>query len=375
MAASYLPIYKAKKGELQALAQTDPRLKKQVLPLFEVCRIGKNVREAKRFKDCPLVRAYLDETAERIADVWKGRSAMVDAFQWSPESVTETGEHILPYIYSRLAALQVDVIPVIGYDRWDSPVYRLAMEGLDAEFYCLRLDSHAQDDAEDPEYFQQRLTEILEHVGTEPARCAVLIDFGDVTSVSIQTMLDRAEAVMQVCQPLGFSAYATAACSLPPSIDGAVKEQNSSGKVVRKEMLVWKALRTTYIKAQWIFGDYGVRGPNTADEAIAPHMNGKIRHTIDQAYFVVRGHSIQYGAKGAQMYGLAKTVVNSIHFMGEDFSWGDQRILECSDGQFKGNSTDWIAIDTNHHLAWVTAEVREFELKLAAAGNLGQLGT
>jgi hypothetical protein len=78
---------------------------------------------------------------------------------------------------------------------------------------------------------------------------------------------------------------------------------------------------------------------------------------------------MQFGTKGAQMYDLAKTVVDSIHYMGEDFSWGDERILACSNGEFKGSSTEWIAIDTNHHLAWVVAEVKEFELKLMHAAG------
>lgn len=371
MTVNYLAIYKAKPGELEALAKTKKVHAAQVLPLLEICRIGKSVRTAARFKNSSaLICDYLTETAERIAQVRKGQWTLVDAFQWNPDTVTETGEHILPYVYNKLESLGVPVVPVIGYDRWDSKVYRLAMQGIEAsddKYYCLRLDSHAVEDAEDPEYFKERITEILGGLGIEPGRCAVLIDFGDVTALSLETLVDAAETLVGILEPMGFQRFASAGCSLPATIDKAVKQQNSTGKVIRKEMLLWQTMRASHPKLTWLFGDYGVRGPNTADDIISPNTNGKIRHTIDQNYFVVRGHSMQHGDKGAQMYELAKTVVNSIHYMGEDFSWGDSRIMACSNGDFKGGSTQWIAIDTNHHLAWVVQEVVEYELQLATS--------
>lgn len=372
MIANYLPIYKAKPGELQAITKAKKVHDRRTLPLFEVSRIGDGVRKAARFKNCTaLTCAYLDETAQRIAEARNGRSVLVDAFQWHPDSVTETGEHVLPYIYSKLESMGVSVVPVVGYDRWDSSIYRLAMQGVEVPtdgYYCMRLDSHAIEDAEDPEFFEERVLGILDDLNTEPECCAMLLDFGDVTALSVEDLTNQAERVMQVLAPMGFRFFSTAGCSLPPTIDKAVKKQNSTGKVIRKEMLLWQALRVTYPDVRWVFGDYGVRGPNTAEDVISPHTNGKIRHTIGQSYYIVRGHSVQQGDKGAQMHNLAKTVVDSAHYMGEDFSWGDARIMACSHGAFKGSSTDWIAIDTSHHMAWVVAEVEEFELKAAASG-------
>ncbi|WP_103035835.1 beta family protein [Castellaniella caeni] len=231
-ANNYLPIYKAKPGEFRALAEAKKTHDRRTLPLFEVCRIGEGVRTAARFKNSSaLTCAYLDETAQRIAQVRSGRSALVDAFQWNPDSLTETGEHVLPYIYSRLESMGVQVIPVIGYDRWDSTTYRLAMQGVEVPedgYYCMRLDSHAIEDAEDPEFFEERVLDILDDLSIEPERCAALIDFGDVTALSIEDLTDQADRVMQVLAPLGFKFFSTAGCSLPPSIDKAVKKQDST---------------------------------------------------------------------------------------------------------------------------------------------------
>ena len=374
MSANYIPILKAKPGEFQAISHATKSHSRKMLPLFEISRIGESVRKRVRFKNASaLTCAYLDEIAEQIADVWEGRAALVDAFQWRADSITESGEHVLPYIYSKLQSYGVDVIPVIGYDRWDSQAYRLAMQGLEVSanhYCCLRLDSHAIEDSREPDLFKETVLGILDDMELEPARCSVLIDFGDITSLSVEDLVNQATRVVTILEGLDFRFFATAGCSLPTSIDGAVKKPDSTGKVVRKEMLLWQALMAEYPSKKWLFGDYGVRGPNSVEDIIAPHTNGKIRHTIGQSYYIVRGHSNQIGDKGAQMYKLAKKVVESQHYMSDNFSWGDERILACSRGEFKGNSTTWISIDTSHHIAWVVAEVEEYEIKVAASTKM-----
>lgn len=366
MATKYLPILKAKPGELKALATSKASVTEKILPLFDVGRLSQRTRQAKRFSETSAVTcAYLDEVAENIAAVRKGGNALVDAYQWPPNSTTETGEHVIPYIYGKLVSLGVKTIPVIGYDRWDSTEYRVAMQQLEIrpeDYYYLRLDRDAIEDAAEPEFFEEQLTAILDDLGIAPSRCSVLLDFGDISHSSIEDILGQGEQVVEQLDSLGFERIVTAGCSLPPTIDGAVKKQNSTGKVLRKEMLLWQTLRIRYPHINWLFGDYGVRGPNTAEDVPSPHTNGKIRHTIDKQFFIVRGHSVQIGAKGGQMYSLAKTLVESPHFLGEDFSWGDLQILQCSLGEGKpGNSTTWISIDTSHHMAYAVAEVMEFE--------------
>ncbi len=371
MTHSYLPIIKAKPGELKAFTKTKGSVSKKTLPLFEVGRMSESIRTAKRFEESSAITcAYLDETASRIAEVRKGESALVDAYQWPPNSTTETGEHVLPYIYSKLKLLGVNVIPVIGYDRWDSTQYKLAMQNLEVAAdsnYCLRLDSHAIEDAADPEFFEEQVFGILDDLNLEPDHFTALVDFGDITHLSLEELIVQGNRVIELLVSMGFRRVATAGCSLPPTIDGAVKKQNSNGYVVRKEMLLWQTLRTEHPRLNWLFGDYGVRGPNTAEGVKSPHTNGKIRYTINKQFFVVRGHSVQTGDKGAQMHKLSKTLVESDHYLGRDFSWGDTQILDCSLGKFSGNSQTWIAIDTNHHIAYVVAEIEEFEQSITVA--------
>jgi hypothetical protein len=369
MATKYLSILKAKAGEFEAVSELRKAHAKLLLPLFEVCRITESISKAVRFKGKALTQAYLDETAERMAAVWKGRKALVDAYQWAPHAMTESNEHVLPYIYGKLSALGVDVVPVLGYDRWGSKAYRLAMQGLDISndtVCCLRLDSNAISDSAEPDFFEAGVVEILNDMDIDPSRCILLVDFGDTTSTSLEQLVDQATRVLNALKHLKFRAYATAGCSLPSSIDLAVKDRNSTGKVVRKECILWQTLRTEFPTLSWMYGDYGVRGPNTADDIKGANTNGKIRYTTTNSYFIARGHSLQEGKKGAQMHGLAAKVKNSSHYMGEKFSWGDGQIIKCMNEEFRGTPTTWIAIDTNHHISWVMLEVEEFVLQLTA---------
>src|SRR3546814_9960272 len=116
----------------------------------------------------------------------------------------------------------VSVVPFVGYDRWDSLTYRLAMQGVEVPtdgYYCIRLDAQAIEEAEDPEFFEERVLGILDDLNTEPERCAMLLDFGDVTALSVEDLTNQAERVMQILAPMEFKFFATAGCSLPPTID------------------------------------------------------------------------------------------------------------------------------------------------------------
>lgn len=371
MAPTYIPVLKAKPGELQALENMTSTQLRRVVPLLDISRMGERTKLQKRYaKSSAITAAYLDDVAEGIAAKFAGRRVMVDAFQWKPGAHTETGEHVIAFTHARLQERGVKTIPVLGYDRWDSPAYRNAMKSIKVRaggFCVLRLTSDDMEDADDPDYFKEKVTEILADVALVPQLCAVMIDFGDVTNTSIEQLADTMSSVLAVLSPMNFKFFSVAGCSLPTTIDRAVKKHDSVGTVLRKEMIAWQSVRAARPDVSLVFGDYGVRGPNTADDVIAPDTNGKIRYTTHLNHFVARGHSLRTGNCGKQMYDLAKTIAESDCFMGPDFSWGDSQIQARADRVAKpGNSTNWIAFDTSHHLAWVLSEVEEFEATIKA---------
>lgn len=368
MDAFYVPILKAKEAEFTALSHVSHMRALKTLPLLEIPKFPSS---AKRFHGVEEpTTAYLDEIVDKASSAWSCKTLMIDPFLWSPAATIESGEHVLSYVCSELQSSGIIVVPVIGYERWPNQSYRLAIKSLNLAsdgFYCIRLDSDAIDDAVEPEVFLDTIESILNGLGITPSQCAVLIDFADATSSFPDVLIDRAQIVVDLLADKDFKFIVTAACSIPVSVNHAVKKQNSTGYVERKEMILWQALRYSYPTLNLAFGDYGVRNPGANDDVIAPDANGKIRYTIDKQYFVVRGYSKRIGEKGSQAHGLCRVLIASGHFMGKNFSWGDAEIVSCSQREdHPGNGTTWIAIDTSHHAAFVVAEIEEFDAKIAA---------
>ena len=199
------------------------------------------------------------------------------------------------------------------------------------------------------------------------------LDLGDLSNKAIAELIRDSARVFAQLESLGFKTFITAGCSIPKSVDLAVKKRDCTGLIIRREVLVWKALRQEFTKMKIIFGDYGVRGPHTNDGHPCKHTNGKIRYTVPEKVFLLRGHPIVEDGGAHQMCDLAEQAVKSPHWLGENFSWGDSRLRACSFGSFKGSTTTWIAIDTNHHLAYATQEAEEFDLSFVVAGAVKSL--
>lgn len=371
MLASHAVILKAKPGELNALRNLDDHTGRKVLPLFEIGRITADILERKYMQSSstPTI-TYLNRVLDKVGDAWPNGTAMVDGYHWSPSAHAENGEHVIAYFVARLRAMGMSVIPVVGYDRWTNPEYRLGLQTIPAHgdgHYCLRLDSAATEDAAEPEHFQGTIHEIVDELELDPARCSILLDFADISSgaASIEELVATASNIIQQLQIFGFRQYILAGCSLPRTIDLAVTSHDAERLIPRKELLVWQALRLSFPDVPLMNGDYGVRGPTTT-EIRSNYTNGKIRHTVKKQTFVVRGHPFSDDHSFAQMYDLAAAIVNSPHFLGEDFSWGDAQITRCSQKLFLGNLSDWIAVDTNHHLTFAVQEAEEYERDLVA---------
>lgn len=361
----YFPIVRAKQGEIEALANLKASVLKRCTAVFEVTKLdGQDLERAQKRSDTPY-EYYLRSRAEQIASIYKGRRAIVDISQWPLGITTEGGEQILSFLCNRLNELGVVACPIIGYDRWDSVEYREMIRTTKLSkraYFCIRLDSIALEDLGDPEHFVGVMEDIISLVNLSEADTRILIDLGDVTRISMEDIVKHIEDAYSMVKSIGFEYVIMAGSSIPDSIEKAVKQPDSTGVVQRREVIAWKGFMDANPAASLYFGDYGIRNPRASD-TIAPNMNVKIRYTIENSFFIARGHSVRKEHGYAQSQILSRIIVESPHFM-EGFSWGDDKIEACGRGELIGNSTNWIAFDTNHHVSTVVAEVREFTAQL-----------
>ncbi|MBJ8504113.1 beta family protein [Acinetobacter seifertii] len=365
----YVPIMKAKKGELDAIESIRAeQLQYQIQPLFHPLFDMPNVfkKDASRIAD-------VTKRCERIGVLWNGNIALVDGYFWKPsEALLENGEHFLTYTYNKLFTLGVKVVPVIGYDRWFdqmSSLYNHTMKNLnypDAPYFCIRLDGDAMYDIDEPDFFKEQLDSILSDLKLSESNCAILLDFGDISvnRITVEQMLSKSSDFLEILSEYDFKYIAISGASYPESVAEAIHDHDTDGPVLRKEMVVWQTLRKMFPNVRLKFGDHGARHPAPEKEIRNKHTNGKIVYTIDLNYFVVRGHPFSRDGNQAHRKQLAERLVNSIYYEGDNYSWGDKKIFECANGvkKFIGNSTQWVAIDTSHHITYVLEEVNSFEL-------------
>lgn len=363
----YFPILKAKDAEFDALLKAPEAISRAMIPLFEIPRFNP---ELKKYQDDLHAKAtFLSELSRKIGELRSGMFAMFDTYHWqNPGEKVETGEHHLSHLFNALKSYGVLAVPVVGYDRWDDEEYRMALRSISKTHvgkFCIRLERFAFDDVGDPLHFHNRLAEILDYLEINPFDCHVILDLEDISALPLIGILDKFDALFSEINSYGFSSYSVAGCSLPSSIDKVVKDRDSCGSVLRSEILLWKGARKQYPTFSIYFGDYGVRGPSTGETGYG-NTNAKIRYTVDEHFYIVRGHVIRKPIGGFQHCNLAKTLIESGNYLGPDFSWGDKEIQRCANGEIGGGPATWIKIDTSHHITHVVSEIAEFERAMSA---------
>lgn len=374
----HIVVLKAKGGEFDALKNLDASTSDRVIPLFDIGRITEDTyaRQYMKKSSAP-ISTYLDRVINGIYSAWPTRPAMIDMYQWKPDASVESGSHVLAYVVDSLSGMGMPVLTVIGYDRWQDAIYRQSLIGIfqgKDRSCCIRLDSTALEDLAEPDFLQETIQEIVDTLELSPDRCYILIDFDDVSmpQKSVESLLNQSRDMLAVLQNFAFKDVVIAGCSIPRTIDLAVQSQDSVSTIIRKEMLVWKTLRQEHPERPLLTGDYGVRGPTTV-EAPSKYTNGKIRYAVKGGVFIARGHPFRNDGNHGQMHSLATIVAASNHFLNGQFSWGDSQILTRMASLKPGSPSDWIAIDTNHHLSFVVSEVEEFEQSLlVATGKKGK---
>ncbi|OCH41600.1 beta family protein [Aliivibrio fischeri] len=377
MTPKYVPILKAKKGELDAYKNLPRSVQLNALPVFELPTLTSKMLETTYAGVGNPREAFINRCSSSLSDSIKVPVVGIDIHSWAPDSTIENGEHILSTFSSCLKTLGCEVIPVIGYDRWEDGAYSTVLKLLaqSNDRFILRLDSFAFEDMVEEELFLETIEDIVTAMGVDTGKCSVILDFGDVSKDSIIDIQSQVDTALSLLEEYHFNFVSIAGCSITSDINGMVPKKNSTGLVVRKEFKVWKSVKTFNPNLKFVFGDYGIANPNVSDGTIAPDANGKIRHTTSESYFVVRGYSRRQGEKGGQMHGLCQTLISSEYFRDPSFSWGDGMINKCANHEkvngrvFVGNPTSWVAIDTSHHMTFVTQEVLEFEKSTASAGH------
>lgn len=360
----YVPILKWKRGEQKALEHVSATSKVHMTPLIEIVPVPYDFVNEQPAKS---VDQHLNGTSEQIVSSWGvDRPIFLDLYWIDPTERMSNGSHPLNFIIDEAHARGAKVIPVTGCDR--DTDYQAAVKNANSRYrlgVCIRL---GDDDFLD---ITNNLSVLLNSLEIEPSQVDLLIDLKEISS---QTINANAMTVTTVINTIpNITAYRTltlAASAFPENLSRI--SSGNVGSIDRVEWELWRLLntRSQTIRRMPSFGDYAIANPfySEIDPRIM-QMSANIRYTISDEWLIFRGRSIKLHG-WSQARDLARAIVSSRHFSGSTFSWGDQYIDDCSNGQSStGNAETWRRVGTNHHLEFVIAQLANYNASLTAAAQ------
>jgi T4 beta protein len=353
---TYIPIVKGKQYDLRALGQLQTENRILIKPLIELPPTPPNLG----------VDEYLNKFIQDLIKYGGEGRLFVDFYGFLPgESIKNGTLATIAGYESLLKIAQQQVTPVYGFGRddmlWEQlgQVVKLHDQGV-----CFRLEEDDLEEDAAEETWENILTR-SEQLGCSLKNIDILIDLGDVRLKSINEKVNLITDFW-LLKPKGimFRSFAIAGSSVPKDV--SVIPEDSTGKIERKELLIWANLKTDVVDGDnFIYSDYGVVHPDFAAHnlPVGGSANCKIRYTAGNNIIIFRGHK-RAGDTG-QPHVLANKVRSNPIYCGRDFSFGDQYIDDVADHKKgPGNLGNWVQADMNHHLVYTSIQIESLRKKV-----------
>ena len=351
----YVPVLRAREGELRALERTESDVHKSMTPLVEVHARALNADD----KPTREVEEHLATIATRLVGARRDRSVFFD-----PWPLIHT-EALNPAAAVRQAAqaardAELHAIPVTAPGRggaYQAQVAEAVRDG--AGRMCVRLTAERYGDAAT---LPRRLDALLKRCGVERGQVDMVLDMGGE--------IQRLARAMLSWLPYrdDWGTLTLIAGGFPQSLS----DIPGLARIPRPDWQLWQQIRAddhtltddedddggiVLSQRSARFGDYGPRAAASADAPYRPAPN--LRYTLPEDWLIVRGTGGP-AADPAQIYELCRRIVDiGDEWRGRDYSWGDEWIFDRSAGirPGPGSPTTWITVALTHHLKVVTEQL------------------
>ncbi len=355
----YVPCFRWKQGEYQAVLRLHASTKEMFIPLIQIPEIGYDFKEKKLKKT--IDEHLSDFVLKKIYKKWGDSFCFVDLNLIRPSERMENGIHPVKYVFDDLRTEGCSGVPVTGLDR-DIAYQREIKKILtkDKRGICLRIsiEKAARNT------FVEETNSLLSKLDIKPNNCDLIIDLGAPSFVPLEGF---SMAIQQIASKLPYlndwRTFTIIGTSFPETMGGI---QIGTTNIPRYEWQLYKILVDGFRKAMLrlpTFGDYTISHPNFSEyDMRLAKPSVKIKYTTDNNWYIVKGHNIRdekFG-KNRQYHKLSEKVIESQHYYGSEFSWGDDFIQKCADGGKSGSLTTWVSVGTNHHIEKVTHDIASF---------------
>lgn len=348
----YVPTLKSKRNDIDAVVRVSSTARKWIKPLIEapLSIEGKETRTD--------VAQAADIVIDRMPDM---------PFYFDPLDIEAEFRQLSAI--ERIAQQGKAVSPTFGLHRLPANTASLKSILHSHELtFAIRVELQDIDDS--PEESWAAIIDYSARLEVAPEMLELILELHHVSANNARRIRDLVLDFVAM-QPRNFvpASIALIASSALSSVAGI--DLDGYAQVDRVERDIWADINFELAGTRLVkFGDYGVLNPNFVFSGANPNANAKIRYTQGPAHHVFRGHGLYKPARFEQYHDLAKRVVDSNYFLGEDFSYGSQYIASCASGECgPGNLATWIKVDTNHHMEVVSRQTRHIISNLGSVTN------
>lgn len=344
----YVPILKAKRGEMQALRNASEATRKCLTPLVEAPYVDSS--EVQPGTIAPAIA--------RLPNALEGACGMdpflLDLGLVASDPALADGEHPVARVFADLRKRGLQAIPVTDLRRDED--FEDAIDAVvktDQRGLCVRLDP---EDFDDIDAAFDEVDQIINRIALTPDDIDLVLDFGEIEPRQAGSLGLVAAGLITPLRHLDdWRTLTLAATSFPRVADFGADSLNTAP---RAEWALWDRLRGRGLQRTPTFSDYGITGTQTGEPGtasmFAPSPN--LRYSTDTHYTIYKARHPRHGYE--QFNALCAKIVTSSEFRGSSFSAGDDYISRCAaDTDGPGNASKWLEAGTSHHLAVVTTQL------------------
>jgi hypothetical protein len=349
---TYVPVLKWRMGEYQALYRLSSKTKESITPLIIVPPIEFDFekRQPKRTID-----QHIPPFPKKFEEKWGEKKALIDLHESLQNQVLSNGTRILEHIFGELRQRGCLAIPVSGLSRekvYTDQVKRVTKENELG--VCLRIGFN---ELVRPD-LNTRLKGYIEQLEINPSKVDLVLDLGEPENfnpvdVLANLVLSKMGSIVDL---ESYRSLIVAGMSLKLS-----EVKKPGGEVPRLEWAMYKEMLSS-IKDIRVpsYGDYTIETPKFFDTDMRLlNPAGKIVYTCDDTWLIPKGGSFREDS--SQMKAHCEKILNSAHFSGEKFSFGDKRISNTAKGKDGfGNQTTWKQVAVNHHIEKVVDQLARY---------------
>jgi Beta protein len=351
----YLPILKAKTGELKALAILDVFTKDHIFPLLEVTPMEWDPTYKTKPKT---IEEHLDKFSKKVSQCWAFNACLIDTSLIGDRMSGELS--CIEYIFDKLYTSGMFGSKALPTFEVGSPeniiigvknitaIYKIEQAGL-----RITLDGLTNP------AFKVLVDQALEKTGFTPESIHLVLDLKEPNLSQTEDYSDAIVAAMEDFPYLSQWKSFTICGGAFPSSSDLYKNENI---VPRYDWKLFGAIRSKLKKETYYrdlnYGDYAIVYPvyfEFNNRFMSPSVS--IKYTIDDDWLVIKGDSVKKSGTG-QYLTQAKQVVQSQYFLGRDYSKGDLHIDNCAKGRIgAGSPTIWNWVANNHHFTKVVSDL------------------